>query len=130
IKYILSIIKENEKRKYKKSDKIVINNEGFRSHIAGMVSGKEILYLPNAFNNSEVEFKSRMGEFKVIYTGNIGLAQSYEQIVEVADLLEKEKIKFTVVSYGMNAASFREHIHNNNIQYSNVHSEKKRKEQM
>jgi len=128
IKHIFPILKYLEKRMYKKSDKIVINNEGFRSHIAGMVSGKEILYLPNAFNNSEVEFKSRMGEFKVIYTGNIGLAQSYEQIVEVADLLEKEKIKFTVVSYGMNAARFREHIHNNNFQFIDVHSEKSREE--
>lgn len=128
INQIYPLLKFMEKRMYKLSDKIIINNEGFRSHISSMVSDKEILYLPNSFNNSEVAFKDTSDVFKVIYTGNIGLAQSYEQLIEVADSLESEGIYFTVVSYGVNAMKFREYIHKNDFKYVTVHSEKSREE--
>jgi len=128
INQIYPLLKFMEKRMYNLSDKIIINNEGFRSHISSMASGKEILYLPNSFNNKEVEFKEKTDVFKVIYTGNIGLAQSYEQLVEVADLLESECVHFTVVSYGVNAAKFRDYIKDNDFRYVTVHSEKSREE--
>ena len=122
------ILKLLEKRMYKKADKIIINNEGFREHILDMTPGKPIFFLPNAFNNEEIGFRSPSNDFQVIYTGNIGHAQSYHQLTEVAELLEKEKIKFNIVAYGANAPKFKEFIESRSFKYVNVYSEKTRDE--
>ena len=117
-----------EKRMYKKADKIVINNEGFREHILSMTPGKPIFFLPNAFNNGEIDFHPPSSDFKVIYTGNIGHAQSYHQLTEVSELLEKEQIHFNIIAYGANAPEFKEFIEDNNFKYINVYGEKTRDE--
>lgn len=122
------ILKFLEKQMYKKADKIVINNEGFREHILDMTPKKPVFFLPNAFNNDEVAFESSSNDFKVIYTGNIGHAQSYDQLIEVAEKLELEKVNFNIIAYGANAPKFKKYIDNGNFEYVNVYGEKTREE--
>ena len=104
------VLKFMEKMLYKQSDKIVINNEGFRYYLKKMVKNKPVLFLPNAFAKNEVEFKEPPDEFRVIYTGNIGFAQSYEKLQEMAHQLEENKINFKIIGYGMNAHLFQSYI--------------------
>ncbi len=122
------VLKYLEKLMYKKADKVVINNEGFRDHILKMTPGKPIFFLPNAFNNNEVAFEKPCSEFQVIYTGNIGHAQSYDQLIEVAKMLEKEKIKFNIIAYGANAPKFKSVISKGDFRYVNAYGEKTRDE--
>ena len=82
INLFFPILKLMEKLLYKASDKIDINNEGFRKYIKEMVRNKEI-HLPNAFTEEEVAFEEVGKNFRVIYTGNIGFAQSYEKLQEL-----------------------------------------------
>jgi hypothetical protein len=42
------VLKFMEKMLYRQSDKIVINNEGFRNYIKKMTKNKSVLFLPNA----------------------------------------------------------------------------------
>src|SRR5699024_11326436 len=58
------ILKFMEKHMYKKADKLVINNEGFRNHIMEMTPKKPVFFLPNAFNNDEVKFERQAHEFQ------------------------------------------------------------------
>ena len=122
------ILKYLEKKMYSKADGIVVNNEGFRKHIKLLAPEKKILFLPNAFTTEEVEFKERPKVFKVIYTGNIGLAQSYEQLRKVADLLEKEKIEFNVIAYGVNSRNFNDYIQKSSYEYVTTYNERSREE--
>lgn len=122
------ILKFLEKKMYKKADKVVINNEGFREHIMDMTPKKPVFFLPNAFSNDEVAFETTSSDFQVIYTGNIGHAQSYDQLIEVAEMLEKEKIKFNIIAYGANAPKFKTYIEDGNFRYIRVHGEKTREE--
>lgn len=122
------MLKFLEKHMYKKADKIVINNEGFREHIMNMTTKKPVFFLPNAFNNNEVAFEEPGREFQVIYTGNIGYAQSYDQLIEVAEQLETERITFNIIAYGANAPRFKTYIENGEFDYINVYNEKTRDE--
>ncbi|TVT28874.1 glycosyltransferase family 4 protein [Salinicoccus cyprini] len=125
---IYPLLKFLEKQMYKKADKIVINNEGFRAHIAKMAPLKQQLFIPNGFSQEEVDFRPQPDDFKVIYTGNIGFAQSYEQLIEVAGLLESKEITFNVIGYGVNAHKFNNFIKENNYKYVHTFHEKNRSE--
>lgn len=122
------MLKFLEKHMYKKADKVVINNEGFREHIMNMTPKKPVFFLPNAFNNNEVAFEEPGRDFQVIYTGNIGHAQSYDQLIEVAEQLETERITFNIIAYGANAPRFKKYIENGEFNYINVYNEKTRDE--
>ena len=122
------VLKFMEKMLYKKSDKIVINNEGFRSYISNILPKKPQLYLPNAFTEEEVAFEVAPDNFRVIYTGNIGFAQSYEKLQEMAHQLEKEKIHFKIIGYGVNAHLFQSYIEYNDFKYVTFEEEKTREE--
>lgn len=128
IDFIYPVLKFMEKMLYKQSDKIVINNEGFRKYIKRIVNKKPILFLPNAFTESEVGFENVPNDFRVIYTGNIGFAQSYEKLQEIAHQLEEEKIYFKIIGYGMNAHLFKSYIEFNNFKYVTFEEEKTREE--
>ena len=128
INLFFPILKLMEKLLYKASDKIVINNEGFRKYIKEMVRNKEILYLPNAFTEEEVAFEEVGKNFRVIYTGNIGFAQSYEKLQELATRLEAEKIDFKIIGYGMNAHLFKSYIDFNDFKYVTFEEEQTREE--
>lgn len=128
INLIYPVLKYMEKQLYKQSDKIVINNEGFRKYIKNMIKNKQILFLPNAFTESEVGFENTPTDFRVIYTGNIGFAQSYEKLQEVAHKLEEEKIYFKIIGYGMNAHLFQSYIEFNDFKYVTFEEEKTREE--
>src|SRR5699024_3619295 len=82
INWFFPVLKRMEKQIYRLADKIIVNNEEFKDHILKITPKKKILYLPNSLQRSEIEFKEANDSFKVIYTGNIGLAQNYEQIKE------------------------------------------------
>lgn len=122
------ILKFMEKMMYKQSDKIVINNEGFRKYINRMIKKKPILFLPNAFTEKEAGFEAAPDEFRVIYTGNIGFAQSYEKLQEMAHKLEENKINFKIIGYGMNAHLFQSYIEYNDFEYVTFEEEKTREE--
>ena len=128
INIFFPVLKMMEKQIYKLADKIIVNNEEFKDHILRITPKKKILYLPNSLQRSEIDFKEANGDFKVIYTGNIGLAQNYEQIREVADYLEASQITFNIIGYGAYAHELRDAIEAQNMKYVTFHDEKSRDE--
>ncbi|WP_462420171.1 glycosyltransferase family 4 protein [Salinicoccus sp. Marseille-QA3877] len=128
INMFFPILKLMEKQIYKLADKIIVNNEEFKDHILRITPKKKILYLPNSLQRSEIDFKEANDSFKVIYTGNIGLAQNYEQIKEVADYLEKSKITFNIIGYGAYAHQLRDIIEAQDMKYVTFYEEKSREE--
>ncbi|KAA1042634.1 glycosyltransferase family 4 protein [Macrococcus equipercicus] len=127
-KFIFPVLKLLEKRMYRQSDVIIINNEGFRKHINRLAPKVKQYYFPNAFNQDEIQFTDVAEDFKVIYTGNIGFAQSYDQLLEVARGLEERRIHFNAVVYGMNAHQFIHYIEEHDFKYVKAYPEKSRQE--
>ena len=88
---------------YKKANYIIINSIGFKDYIIkkAKIKPTKITYIPNAARQHELcsTYKYHK-KFRVIYTGNIGLAQDVEFLKSLAQKLDKNHILITIVGYG------------------------------
>ncbi len=99
-----------EKWMYHQADQIVINSEGFRSYIEQKgIDASRIHYIPNSIEENEWLIKRRQvsEQVRVVYTGNIGLAQDVFLLLDVAErLMVDRNIEFHVVGYGYHKEKF------------------------
>ena len=105
---ILSVFEKIAKLIYKHADKILISSEGFESSIIakGNFSHK-IIHLPNWAEDVFIESESPTllptlpDGFIVMFAGNIGEAQDFENVLKAACVLKDEKrIKFVILGDG------------------------------
>jgi glycosyltransferase involved in cell wall biosynthesis len=103
---ILLLFGALEKLLYKKADKIVINSLGFQEHIQNKgISKSKMLFIPNGAVQEElapVTSKPETATRKIIYAGNLGLAQDTDFIHQLVPLLNEQGIKLTIIGYGIN----------------------------
>ena len=122
-KMIIGLFRFLEKRMYAKADKIVINSVGFKSHIESKLKASTpIIYVPNGPREKEITVsEDKRDGFRVIYAGNLGMAQDIDRLKELASLLNKHEIHFDVLGYGMKKNEFQDYIQNENLTYVNLH---------
>ncbi|MDQ1000300.1 glycosyltransferase involved in cell wall biosynthesis [Neobacillus niacini] len=117
---ILKFFGALEKILYRKSDKIVINSLGFQEYIQqkAKIPKSKIVFIPNGAVKEEIAFfnKEQNKPKKIIYAGNLGLAQNTELINKLVPLLEKQGIQLTIIGYGVN----RKELLNSIKEYKNV----------
>jgi glycosyltransferase involved in cell wall biosynthesis len=117
---ILSFFGGLEKILYKKSDKIVINSLGFQEYIQkkAKIPKSKIVFIPNGAVKEEIASikKEQNKPKKIIYAGNLGLAQNTELINQLVPLLETQGIQLTIIGYGVN----KNELFNSIKEYSNV----------
>lgn len=98
---------------YANADLILIQSEGFRSPVARLVKdARKIHYYPNAVEVADpfatttaVEVHALAEKiaqgFSIVFTGNLGTAQSVETIIDAADLLRAQTdIRFFLIGSG------------------------------
>lgn len=106
-KHILSFFEWFAKSEYKNSDAILVSSKGFAKNINAKGDFRDkIRFMPNW---AEDELKTsglldipELPEgFKVLFAGNVGEAQDFDNIVEAAKLLnESDNIRFIIVGDG------------------------------
>ena len=106
-KQILSFFEYIVKFTYKNSDKILISSKGFENSILRKGDFKtKIMHFPNwaedVFTNKDVKTIDKLPTgFKVMFAGNIGESQDFENIMQAALLLKENKnIKFIILGDG------------------------------
>ena len=111
-KQIISLLKKFETFLYHKADHIICLTESFKRHIVKRgVNPKHISVITNAADLQTFKRLSRQntvrkrlelnGKFVASYIGTHGMAHALETVLEVADLLSKEKnIVFMLVGDG------------------------------
>lgn len=115
---IINIFRKIEKVMYSKASTIVVNSKGFIDYIVSKSArfSDKIVYVPNGARNEEITLpKNESNSFKVIYVGNIGLAQDNTVIKGLAKELNKKNIKLTIMGYGMQRESLMEYIKDNKL---------------
>ena len=108
---ILSFFSGMARLIYRKSDTILISSRSFRTSILekGDFENK-LVYFPNwaedVFASAETKEIPQLPEgFKVMFAGNIGQAQDFENVMKAALLLKDEKdVKFIIVGDGRKKA--------------------------
>jgi glycosyltransferase involved in cell wall biosynthesis len=116
-KWVLKAAFLLEKKLYQYSDQIIVNSPGFRDYILSKgVKETDIRFIPNSLTSEELDIKNTLPplsekRIKVIYTGNIGLAQDVMKLIEVAECLKEQKyIEFTIIGYGYRISEVEEQI--------------------
>lgn len=123
-KLIISIFRWLEKVMYNRANIIVINSEGFREHILSKLKKKDkpIVYLPNGPRLSEMVSTQTNDEiFRVVYTGNVGLAQDIERLKLIAKLLDEKNIRMDIIGYGIKMPELKQFIEENSIKNAHLH---------
>ena len=104
-KIIINFFSLFEKVLYKKADNIIVNSLGFIDYISerANINKNSIKFMPNSARINEIIQDNQVEEhtFKVIYTGNIGLAQDVDFLKELSVKLAKHKINLSIVGYGL-----------------------------
>ncbi len=101
-KVLLGIINLFIKKIYFFSDVILAQSESFKREIRKKIN-KKIIYFPNPSidMSKKIKFKTKLNRnFKILYAGNLGEAQNFEKIVEVAKKLLGKKIIFKIIGGG------------------------------
>ncbi|MBK3493774.1 glycosyltransferase family 4 protein [Viridibacillus sp. YIM B01967] len=104
---------------YRKANHIVINSVGFLDYIVkkAKVDSNKIIFIPNAAREYELNPVNKNHEqFRVIYTGNIGLAQDVNFLKKLVHNLAKNHIRITIVGYGQKKNELLSFIKENNLQ--------------
>jgi glycosyltransferase involved in cell wall biosynthesis len=111
-KYIISSIKKLVKWTYKHADTLLVQSHAFINPIIKLSKTSKVFYYPNV---ADVSIKQGDAEvvisddfinvldsyFTVVFTGNIGTAQSMQTLIGAAQILKTEKnIKFVLVGSG------------------------------
>lgn len=114
---IIYLFKKIEKMLYKNAANIVVNSRGFIEYIDSMSSSfsEKIIYVPNGATYEISKRNKEPSNFKVIFAGNIGLAQDDKVIKRLAKELYKKNIELTIIGYGMRRESLIEYIRINNL---------------
>ncbi|NMH67660.1 glycosyltransferase family 4 protein [Bacillus sp. RO3] len=130
-KWILAFFNKVEKFIYKSSDEIIINSRGFKDHIVNKrnIDPSKLSFMPNAARVEEIRSNiTSTDRFKVIYAGNIGLAQDGELLIELAKELRKKDIDFSIIGYGLKRQEVYDQIKKHNLSNVTFISPKTRRE--
>lgn len=98
---------------YRKSDRILIQSEAFRGPVEKLADPEKIIFYPNSIDGSvyskvKIEKNEYFGKdicnktdrFSVAFAGNIGSAQSIENIIAAAEILSSENIDADIYIIG------------------------------
>lgn len=129
---IIKLFRYFEKKMYRMADCIIINSLGFHEHIQSKLKKKtELVYLPNGPRQHEiVQSKEHDGEFRVVYTGNLGLAQDINHLKQISSLLHNEGVRFDVIGYGVKAEEFTNFLKENKLDKVYMHQPTTRKKSL
>lgn len=122
-KYTLSIFTNMVKYIYNNSDKILISSKGFAASILAKGNYNEkLVYFPNWAEDSilkgnlDYPIPDLPKGFKIIFAGNIGVAQDVDSIIK-ASLILKEKldIHFIFIGDGRSKIQLEDFVQENNL---------------
>lgn len=94
-----------EKKLYDNSDCLLIAIPGFKNYLEDHTRGKKIISLPNGVSSRFLKkadqcFDYPYKKFKVLFSGNIGLAQDLENVINAAEFIKDKNIDFVIIGDG------------------------------
>ncbi len=121
-KLILSQISKVVKFIYSFYDKILIASEGFRDIIEKRHKG-EVIYFPNwaeydiekNINDKETLINIPKNKFIIMYTGNIGEAQNFNDLIKTIKQLKDEQIYWVFIGGGRFKKELESNLEKNNL---------------
>lgn len=122
-KYVLSFFTKMVKYIYNNSDKILVSSKGFKDSIVAKGNyNDKLVYFPNwaedsiLKGNSNYPIPNLPKGFKIIFAGNIGVAQDVNSIIKTALILkEKTDIHFIFIGDGRSKVQLEDFVLENDL---------------
>ena len=123
-KYVLAVFTTMVKYIYNCSDKILISSRSFKESIVAKGNyAQKLIYFPNWAEDSiskgiiDFPIPEIPAGFKVMFAGNIGVAQDMESIMKAALILKDElQIHFVIIGDGRIKESLEQYVNDHNLQ--------------
>lgn len=120
---ILKILEVIIKKIYSRYDKILIGSKSFYNIATARVSDNKIEYFPNwaeevFFNKINIKDENVLripNSFKILFAGNIGDSQDFENIYELIYLLKNYEVNFIFVGDGRKKKWFKDKVIKNKL---------------
>jgi colanic acid biosynthesis glycosyl transferase WcaI len=123
--FIIYVLKKIVNFIYNKSDIILAQSKGFENIISENVADKsKVFYFPawseNLSKNNEedisLDLEKYKNKFNIVFTGNIGEAQNFENIIKAAEITKNEKdLQWLIIGTGRKLDKFTELVKKKNI---------------
>jgi len=124
-KFILYLLKKIVNFIYSKSDVILAQSKGFESIISENVADKsKVYYFPawsedlSKYDKEDIllDLKNYKNKFNIVFTGNIGEAQNFENIIRTAEIVKNEKdLQWLIIGTGRKLEEYTELVKKKNI---------------
>ena len=117
--WVLAGVRQVVRFIYNHSDLLLVQSKGFLAPVSCLAPGKHVVYFPNSVESIFSEtpkvpqpLVTELEEgFAVVFTGNVGIGQAVEVIVEAAILLKDQPdIRFVVLGQGSRWNWMREQV--------------------
>jgi len=116
-KLVINILKKIVNFIYIRSDIILAQSKGFKKIISENIPGANKVYYFPAWNEDLkkhddkddilLEFNEHKNKFNIVFTGNIGEAQNFDNIIAAAEILKEEKdIQWLIVGTGRKVTEY------------------------
>ncbi|MDI9308965.1 MAG: glycosyltransferase family 4 protein [Limnohabitans sp.] len=125
-KFILNFFDRITKLIYNKSEKVLVQSEGFKNYILNQgISENKIIFYPNSTETfykpmpQDKQYLSLLPEgFKIIFAGNLGEAQSLNTLIEAARIVSEQEIdvKWVFLGDGRMKGNLEEQIKKNKLE--------------
>ena len=123
-KFVLKILSNTVSFIYKNTDLILTQSQSFKRYIADAYKINKIEYLPAWNEDIQIKntkdqltnFDKDNSKLTICFTGNIGEAQNFENIMAAANMLKnKDDIRWIIVGTGRNIEKIKKYKELNNI---------------
>lgn len=124
-KFILYLLKKIVNFIYSKSDIILAQSKGFENLISENLADKsKVYYFPawseNLSKGKEedtlLDLKKFKNKFNIVFTGNIGEAQNFDNIIRAADIVKNEKdLRWLIIGTGRKLEEYIKLVKKKNI---------------
>jgi glycosyltransferase involved in cell wall biosynthesis len=120
---IAKLLRIIEKKLYKNADLIIVTSLGYIDHIRRIhsratpqivLNGIDESFL-NDLNSQKVLKSSKTEKIKILYAGNIGIAQNLLTLVNAASKMDSSKFQFILIGAGTQLKEIGVYIKKNNI---------------
>ena len=113
--YLITLLDDIIKKIYEKTDIILVQSKTFKSIIDKKINNNKSIYFPswpeNLKHNIKIKIKKRVGKINIVFTGNIGEAQNFDNVFKVIKYFRKnEKLNWIIVGSGRKLNIFRRNV--------------------
>jgi len=118
---IINLLENIFKQLYKEFDKVLIGSKSFEKIAKKRIPAEQIEYFPNwadkVFENVRLDINPPKQDDKIIitYTGNIGVAQGFQVLIDVIKATEKNNFQFNFVGSGRYKSQLKKLVSANNL---------------